>query len=282
MPNWVTNNVKIRAKKDVLAQIMKDVKSEEMEFDFNNIVPMPESLELESGSITDQSIYYSYLQKSGKEKEKMEKLMKETEVFFYGNYWEKLIKVPTTDYEKQIKEIAEEFKPDEFHQKLGIKTFADLGDMYLHNIKEYGANNWYDWRYDHWGTKWNVDEGNLYLSYEKNDIEADIWFETAWSCPFQIFSALTDKYDCEVEVKFCDEDYGSDNKGHFTMEKDYVIAHDYEDLELAAHLLGDFVYGNEDDYEIEEKIAPVSTPVTKETKKDSKPKKKDKSEDMEM
>ena len=52
--------------------------------------------------------------------------------------------------------------------------------------EKYGANNWYRWSIDNWGTKWNsvdtrVEENGSTLSYN---------FMTAWDCPRQIVDAL--------------------------------------------------------------------------------------------
>ena len=64
MPNWVDNNVCIEGnKKDILA-IKKLLHTEtangkgmyDNEFDFNKIIPMPEELWLECGSITNDAI----------------------------------------------------------------------------------------------------------------------------------------------------------------------------------------------------------------------------------
>jgi hypothetical protein len=50
-------------------------------------------------------------------------------------------------------------------------------------IKECGFDNWYDWRVEHWGTKWNVNEsyGTAKISNDGQTIE--FGFDTAWSPP---------------------------------------------------------------------------------------------------
>lgn len=69
---------------------------------------------------------------------------------------------------------------------------------------KYGFDNWYDWRWEHWGTKWDAcdvayglddDPGNLYVE-----------FNTAWSFPTPIavelskrFPTLTFTYDATEE-----------------------------------------------------------------------------------
>lgn len=46
--------------------------------------------------------------------------------------------------------------------------------------KEYGFDNWYDWRIANWKTKWDVYDFNLYLD-ESDNIECT--FSSAWSPP---------------------------------------------------------------------------------------------------
>jgi hypothetical protein len=68
-------------------------------------------------------------------------------------------------------------------------------------ISKYGYNNWYDWRYEHWGTKWNADE--VYIC------DNEITFNTAWCNPQPVMVALSRKYpDIQFDIKFADEDFG--------------------------------------------------------------------------
>ena len=76
-------------------------------------------------------------------------------------------------------------------------------------IQKFGYDNWYDWRYAHWGTKWNADE--IFIS--DNEVE----FNTAWSNPLPIFVALSSKYaDVEFDIMYADEDFGY-NVGKYTL-----------------------------------------------------------------
>jgi len=45
MPNWVTNEVKFTGKKEHVAALLEFVKSEDRDFDFNKIAPIPKELE---------------------------------------------------------------------------------------------------------------------------------------------------------------------------------------------------------------------------------------------
>lgn len=76
-------------------------------------------------------------------------------------------------------------------------------------IQKYGFDNWYDWRYQHWGTKWNSDEVNIC----DNEIE----FNTAWCNPMPIFLKLSEMFaEVDFEIQYADEDFGY-NVGKFTL-----------------------------------------------------------------
>jgi hypothetical protein len=54
--------------------------------------------------------------------------------------------------------------------------------------KAYGADNWYDWCIQNWGTKWN--------SYDNHiaDDSMSFSFQTAWSLPEPIFAKMAELY----------------------------------------------------------------------------------------
>jgi len=65
-------------------------------------------------------------------------------------------------------------------------------DIALANIKKYGHADWYNWRCDKWGTKW--DACHIYLQGETYHDYVMISFDTAWSPPIPYYEALTKKY----------------------------------------------------------------------------------------
>ena len=78
-----------------------------------------------------------------------------------------------------------------------LKSDEQKAKSELWNV-EYGADNWYDWKILHWGTKWELDP-----SYIEVDDEGDYVtyrFDTAWSPPEGIFHALNQKF------KFVEDD----------------------------------------------------------------------------
>lgn len=65
--------------------------------------------------------------------------------------------------------------------------------------------DWYKWRTMYWGTKWNAYDG--YTIIGKSYVT--FVFNTAWTFPYTIAAQLTEMLDCNIDIKFADEDYGN-------------------------------------------------------------------------
>lgn len=69
-------------------------------------------------------------------------------------------------------------------------------------LERFGADNWYDWSVENWGTKWNA--------YEVSWGWGDVYFQCAWSYPEVIFEALSKLFpDVTIDIEYADEDFGS-------------------------------------------------------------------------
>ena len=172
MPNWINNNVCIEGnKKDILA--IKELLHTETangkgmydnEFDFDKIIPMPEELWLECGSITNDAINAAKT-----------KILPQNMKFPYD---------VTMPYDKE-KTILH-----------NLDDLIALGNKYINNIKKYGCATWYDWACDHWGTKWNSSEARIIESDMNSETNSCIVYEfdTAWHEPTPVFHALSEKF----------------------------------------------------------------------------------------
>jgi len=89
--------------------------------DFNKIVPMPESLNITSGSLGELG-----------------------HQLLFG--LEKYIHL-------DINKLQERFSKLSIEQQ---REAVELGIIYNDNIKKYGHSTWYDWSVENWGTKWNA------------------------------------------------------------------------------------------------------------------------------
>lgn len=247
MCNYVMNKVKFSSRgEEIIDSILTDE-----EVDFNKIVLQPKSLNLPSGSITDKAILYALSKKNNEEVEKIKNTLKNINVDFYGDYYKKFF----ISYSKKenLEEEAQEFDrkitekgsltpwEEVDYIGLGIKNFEDLGNMYINNIINYGNDTWYDWNIKNWGTKWNSMHTTIINGCE-------VEFETAWSCPLEIFRALSKQYpDVTIYVEYADEDIGS-NCGKITLKNGKVEEHIemYGNTDFALDVWG---YDKEEWYE---------------------------------
>lgn len=61
----------------------------------------------------------------------------------------------------------------------------------------YGADNWYDWSVNNWGTKWDACDPSV----SDNDTPLEYNFQTAWSLPIPWFNAVSKAYpDLNIEI----------------------------------------------------------------------------------
>lgn len=201
MPNHVKNIVKM----DGITKLPLFTEEESvMCFDFNKLIPMPESLNIESGSKTDESIVYYLTEKctrsirtvNEESKQIINKLVKN---MFGGEEWPNEIFLRILDRTYSMSEMEKE------------KIYSD-GKIYVDNWQNYGATTWYDWRCEKWDTKWNA--------YDNEQPDDDtIVFETAWSSPQKVIEKLAQMYPgAVIEHWWADEDMGS-NTGYARYER---------------------------------------------------------------
>lgn len=164
MPNWTTNG--IACHKDALKLFV----NEEGQVDFNMLRPMPESLNIVSGSITREAIDAA---------------------------------------NGENVEVHPRKADDGFGTPLpfDIETLDDLkrlGEIYLDNKKKYGATTWYDWCCDNWGTKWNACQTQI----ETYGDLAIVTFDTAWAQPRRdMFEIAFEKAGFGYVAEAYDEDF---------------------------------------------------------------------------
>lgn len=194
MPNWVQNEIIFEnASDEKVAALIRELKlateSEGQAFDFNKIIPMPDSLNIEPGTHQDYAIaYYA-----------TDRLMKPVE---QTNLAELISNHFNADWAKEVVSRLKEMI------KSGAKMDWDKlytdGKQYIFNRENYGCYDWYHWCCRYWGTKWNACEAEWSLD------DGMLVFQTAWSAPFPIIEALAQKYpDLEFTHRWADEDIGN-------------------------------------------------------------------------
>lgn len=219
MPNHVMNIVTIEGDKARIKEIMKSVMygpSSQRPFeetglgtlDFNKVIPMPKSLDIESGTTTDRAVALYLLALNPEtenygiakmEKDKFDALVdkiKQTASFRFVNMSEEEI-LPYNPYNLQ---------------RTSRDRLIKLGKQAVDNYINYNAFTWYEWCWENWGTKWN--------SYDSQTNKDDgFQFCTAWSAPHNVIQALAAKNpDVSFTHEWADEDIGS-NCGYNVYDK---------------------------------------------------------------
>lgn len=178
MPNWCTNTVEIEGKPEDVKEVVDFLGEDRIKF--NKIVPMPEDLNITSGSQTSLGLA---VVNGGAQAKK-----------FLGYKWIQDKGIVT---EEQLRTWVQECDPEAW--EIGLKAAS--------NIEKYGHATWYGWAIENWGTKWeahSVDEGEFtgdgYMVY---------CFDTAWSPPSPVIAELSRMFPkVYVTLKFIEAGVG--------------------------------------------------------------------------
>ena len=212
MPNHLLSSLHFSGEQKRIDELMESIKGEDTCFDFNTILPMPESLNIEAGIRTEKGLkaykdfVYVYT--------------------FAGTEQKDLLNIPK-DKEEIFLRTRRDIRRDEW----------ELGKTAFQNEQKYGAATWYDWARENWGSKWNA--------YQTEELEDNtIEFNTAWSNVKPVILALSEKFpDVEMNYQWYDEDIGC-NMGDVTFKDGECIdsiefeAFSKEAFEFAAEMWG--------------------------------------------
>lgn len=192
MPNHVTNILTLKGSQEDIEKCFESIKNSykkrrkviDTDFDFNKIIPMPPSLQITSGTETDQAVA---ILKNNVE------------------YFQRMLSYPWVKNEN-ISDIESLRKY--LLLKISKKGLLE-GLQAIKNEEEHGYPDWYSWSCAKWGTKWNA--------YDIKKIANDsIRFDTAWSTPFPVMLKLSELFpSLTVEVYYADEDIGSNCGSYF-------------------------------------------------------------------
>lgn len=152
--------------------IASEVQGEKSQIDFNKIKPMPESLNITSGSLGE--IAHSLL---------------------FGTKKGRFFTISTEENQKRFAAMGIELQ----------KEAVALAIQYQDNLVKYGATTWYNWCISNWGTKWNA-----YGQNDKRNTDDTIFFQTAWSSPVSLIIELSSLFPkTKLQLTYADEDSGS-------------------------------------------------------------------------
>ena len=232
MPNHITNILTITGNEESVARVKNEISGayddgEIMFIDFNKIIPRPDSLDITSGSTTDNGI--AVLQYLAGDTKKIDEMLN----------WPWVTEEGIATSEDLVKHLLDTKRAD-----------IEQANKALDNIKNYGHKDWYTWSVDKWGTKWNAYD-------QVSNEDGSITFQTAWGTPYPVMLALSLKYpDVVISVRYADEDFGH-NVGIYTLQMGDVM-YEYtpdggsdEAYELSAAITGYEDYFTDRVYDIE-------------------------------
>lgn len=212
MPNHLMSKLHFSGEQKRIDELLESIKGEETLFDFNKVLPMPESLNIEAGSRTDNGLkaYKDFI----------------TAYTMDGTEKKDLLNIPK-EKEDAFLRARQDIRRDEW----------ELGRTAFQNEQKYGAPTWYEWAINAWGTKWSA--------YQAEIVEDNtIIFNTAWSRTMPVIQKLAKNFpDIKFEYCWADEDLGI-NTGTAEFENGEIIHDEFfepqskEAYELAAELWG--------------------------------------------
>ncbi|MCU4350188.1 DUF1281 family ferredoxin-like fold protein [Acinetobacter ursingii] len=182
MPNHVTNKIEITSKN--AKEALEFMQGSDRKFDFNNIITMPQTLNVESGTLTDAALAYALTNGL-----KTEFTSEQIEKYFEDGFFD----TKTGIAERNLSN-ARRFIEDNSSTPAKL---MQLGQQIISNVDQYGYKTWYEWSIPNWGTKWNA--------YEVNVEDNTVSFDTAWNSPDPVLTTWIAKFNLDCIVKAFDE-----------------------------------------------------------------------------
>lgn len=134
------------------------------------------------------------------------------------------VKYTTPEYKGATEEYIIDFDliiPEPRFKKDCPKDCIVNKDSHVMEDKDRPWFDWYEWHCRYWNTKWNAYDG--YTIVGKTQIT--FVFSTAWSFPYAVAVELAKQLGYDLELKYADEDYGSNCGIYQTHEfdKTYLV-----------------------------------------------------------
>lgn len=197
MPNYVINKVTFHnlSEQEIIERFTSTDENGERYFDFNRIIPMPETLDICSGGAQEaaKKTYHGKFDPSYTSDIRPRDFIGNSPFVPYGNILNHLSSV-AKDIVNDAYSEGRSFSKNEAEYIL-----FELGKIYVSNAEKFGYETWYDWRINNWGTKWNACDSSI--------SDNTVIFETAWSAPENIYRKLSES-GCDFSAGYADENIG--------------------------------------------------------------------------
>lgn len=206
MPNHITNTVKADNWEVLKEKLTRQAKTGEdndsgLVVDFNLVIPQPKDLDIKSGGAEWEAREDYMFEKQAETKRQQDLKIKPLLDLMYqeGMSMDEFLKASKIVM-KDRRLFSDVYGFSSNLPNQSVKENIENVVRGYYNLRTYGYPNWYDWRLDKWGTKWNG-----YHETIDNNAEM-ITFDTAWACPYEVFEELS-KF-TPVTVMYADEDTG--------------------------------------------------------------------------
>ena len=170
MLNNIMNSISVSGDQRTMDEMLKAINSYDDPFeiiDFNTVIPMPESLMIESNCITSRGLQaykdfiYVYTLAGTRKDADLENIPEESEKVFL----------------KARQDVSSR------QWELGKAAYA--------NLNKYGVPTWYEWAVKNRGTSSNACCSSV---SERNGDTVEMRFQTAWTAPHPILERLSEMY----------------------------------------------------------------------------------------
>lgn len=207
MPNWVYNQIELQNKEDT-EKVAKYICSKDRDFDFNNVIKMPEILAKTSAdSMTIPAMAYCVM--GDRETENLEQWRKQLDLFLdenipnvaiqflddekkniTGTIIDKVEPIITTGDIKELiynYELLMERKNDiniSLARPFDSDKIKNQGVTAWKAILTTGFRDWYGWSTNNWDTKWNASDSEISIT------NCTVTWRTAWNPSESIIKQL--------------------------------------------------------------------------------------------
>lgn len=195
MPNWVYNQIELQNREDT-EKVAKYIRSKDRDFDFNNVIKMPEILaKTSASSITILAMAYCVM--GDRETENLEQWRKQLDLFLDENVPNVAIQFLDDETKNITNRIINKVEPivttgdiKELiynHERLMEKrndinktsfspnAFKAQGVTAWKAILTTGFRDWYGWSINNWDTKWNAVDSEISIT------NCTVTWRTAWN-----------------------------------------------------------------------------------------------------
>lgn len=188
MPNWIINEL-VAYNLDSAGKTALEIAFKHDE-PFNKLFPMPKILDETRSpdpSCLDEILGQNVIQKTQD--------VNGTTISDFSEYMYR-----KTEWRKKIKEMGKEKVIELIHKDKSIDEHtAAQAELAVHAVEETGYSNWYDWRVDNWGVKWDIDPADflnetLFEDEGLGNPDIIIAFYTPWGPPDGILKRLSEQY----------------------------------------------------------------------------------------